>query len=122
MDDNVGPDLSHPDAIIRLTSTVLRFRCPKMSEKSKKIDYLRSFRSVGTHTTTQAVLKTANASRDYLCKSLAKKGSVPHKTIAGAAEKYITPVHQLLLACRVQPESARLDGESSHDIRIVRLA
>jgi len=109
MDDNVGPDLSHPDAIIRLTSTVLRFRCPKMSEKSKKIDYLRSFRSVGTHTTTQAVLKTANASRDYLCKGLAKKGSVPHKTIAGAAEKYITPVHQLLLACRVQPESARLD-------------
>ncbi len=111
MFEDVGPNLSHPDALIRLTSTVLRFRCPKMSDKSKKINFLKSFRTVGTHVTTQAVLKTANSSRDYLHKSLYKKGNPPHKTIAGAAEKYITPIHQLLLACRVQPESARLDGE-----------
>lgn len=110
MYEQVGPDLSHPDALIRLVSTVLRFRCPKMTEKSKKLDYLKSFRTVGTHVTTQAVLKTANSSKEYLFKSVTKKGTVPHKTIAGAAEKYITPVHQLLLACRVQPEAARLDG------------
>jgi hypothetical protein len=109
MFEDVGPNLSHPDALIRLTSTVLRFRCPKMSDKSKRINFLKSFRTVGTHVTTQAVLKTANSSRDYLHKSLSKKGNPPHKTIAGAAEKYITPIHQLLLACRVQPESARLD-------------
>jgi len=110
MDGPVGPDLSHPDSLIRITSTVLKFRCPKITAKAKKIDFARSFRTVGTHPTTQSVLKTANSSRDYLYKSLnTGKKNVPHKTIAVAAEKYITPIHQLLIACRVQPESARLD-------------
>lgn len=111
MIDEVGDNLSHPDSLIRLTSTVLRFRCPSISSKSAKdVNYLQAFRTVGTHATTQKVLKTANSTRDYLIKALsAKKKSVPHKTIAAASEQYITPIHQLLIACRVQPESARLD-------------
>mmetsp|Transcript_17178 Transcript_17178/g.32521 ORF Transcript_17178/g.32521 Transcript_17178/m.32521 type:complete len:455 (+) Transcript_17178:105-1469(+) len=110
MDDKVGPDLSHPDALIRLTSTVLRFRCPSISWKAAKdVNFLSSFHTVGTHVATQKVLKTANSSRDYLIKALSKRKNVPHTTIATAAEKYETPIHQILLACRVQPESARLD-------------
>ena len=112
MDDHVGPNLSHPDSLIRLTSTVLRFRCPTISEKAQKVDFVKSFKTVGTHVTTQKVTKTADSSRDYLNKALKSsksKKNVAHKTIASAAEKYLTPIHQLLLACRLQPESARLD-------------
>jgi hypothetical protein len=110
MEEKIGPDLSHPDSLIRLTSTVLRFRCPSISSKAAKdVNFLSSFHTVGTHVTTQKVLKTATSSRDYLIKALSKKKNVPHTTIATAAEKYVTPIHQILLACRVQPESARLD-------------
>lgn len=110
MDPPVGPDLSHPDSLIRITSTVLRFKCPKISARAKKVNFRNAFRTVGTHPTTQAVLKTANSTRDYLYKSLdTGKTNVPHKTIVNAAQKYITPIHQLLIACRVQPENARLD-------------
>jgi hypothetical protein len=111
MDEQVGPDLSHPDSLIRLTSTVLRFRCPTVSQKAAtSINFIQSFHTVGTHPATQKVLKSANSSRDYLVKALTtKKKNVPHATIASAAEAYITPINQLLLACRIQPESARLD-------------
>lgn len=111
MDEQIGPDLSHPDSLIRLTSTVLRFRCPSISEKAvKSINFRKAFHTVGTHPTTQKVLKSADSSRAYLVKALStKKKNVPHKTIASAAEAYIPHVNQLLLACRVQPESARLD-------------
>jgi|EP00979_Chaetoceros_neogracilis_P018203 hypothetical protein len=111
MEEQIGPDLSHPDSLIRLTSTVLRFRCPSISEKAaKSINFLAAFHTVGTHPATRKVLKSANSSRDYLVKALStKKKNVPHKTIASAAEAYIPNVNQLLLACRIQPESARLD-------------
>lgn len=110
MNEKVGQDLSHPDSLIRLTSTVLRFRCPSVSPKAAKdVNFLTSFHTVGTHVTTQQVLKTANSARDHLIKALSKKKSVPHTTIVTAAQKYTNPIHQILLACRVQPESARLD-------------
>jgi len=81
-----------------------------MTAKSKKINFLNAFRTVGSHPSTQSVLKTANSTRDYLYKSLdTGKKDAPHKTIVSAAQKYITPIHQLLVACRVQPENARLD-------------
>jgi len=101
-------ELTYPDALIRLTSTVLKFRVPTMSEKSKTIDFLRSFHTVGTHPTTQSVLKSANNSRDYLIKALSSS-KTPHKTVLNAVQRYIPPLHQILVACRVQPESARLD-------------
>jgi hypothetical protein len=107
-DTNNVQDLAYPDALIRLTSTVLKFRVPSMSEKSKHVDFLRSFHTVGTHPTTQTVLKSANSSRDYLFKALSSS-KTPHKTVLNAAQRYILPLHQILVACRVQPESARLD-------------
>lgn len=107
-DSQVQNDLSHPDSIIRLTSTVLKFRVPTMSEKSSSINFLRSFHTVGTHPTTQSVLKSANNSREYLFKGLSSS-KTPFKTILNAAQRYLPPLHQILVACRVQPESARLD-------------
>ena len=58
--ESVGPDLSHPAALTRLTSTVLRFRCPSISNTSAKLNYIRSFKTVGTHESTQKALKTVS--------------------------------------------------------------
>lgn len=115
MDDDKGPDLSHPDSMIRLASTVLRFRCPEIN-KVKNLNFVRSFRTVGTHTTTQSVLKQADSSRSYLAKSLSVSGKdTPHRTIVGAAQKYLPFINQILLACKVQPENARLDQQLIFD-------
>lgn len=111
MDDRTGPDLSHPAALTRLTSTVLRFRCPSVSSTSAKLSFVRSFKTVGTHETTQKAFKAADTNRNYLVKSLTSKSkNVPHKTIVSAAERYIPNIHQILLTCRVQPENAQLDS------------
>jgi hypothetical protein len=111
MDDRTGPDLTHPAALTRITSTVLRFRCPTVSSTSAKLNFARSFKTVGTHPTTQKAFKAADTNRNYLIKSLATKTKeVPHKTIVSAAERYLPNIHQILLTCRVQPENAQLDS------------
>jgi len=104
-------DLSHPNAMIRLASTALRFRCPSMkSTKGYTISFVKAFKTVGAHPTTQSVLSEADSSRSYLKTALATKGNdVPHKTIVGAAQKYVPFINQILFACKVQPENARLD-------------
>lgn len=66
MNDSVAPDLSHPSALTRLTSTVLRFRCPSISSTSAKLNYIKSFKTVGTHETTQKALKAVSAEFLYL--------------------------------------------------------
>eukprot|EP00558_Chaetoceros_sp_UNC1202_P007631 CAMPEP_0197234718 /NCGR_PEP_ID=MMETSP1429-20130617/2393_1 /TAXON_ID=49237 /ORGANISM="Chaetoceros sp., Strain UNC1202" /LENGTH=406 /DNA_ID=CAMNT_0042693195 /DNA_START=86 /DNA_END=1306 /DNA_ORIENTATION=- len=77
---------------------------------SKNIDFIRSFKTVGSHPSTQTCLKAANSARAQLHKTLTEsKRNPPNKSIAAAAENYINPIQQILLACRVQPESARLD-------------
>lgn len=112
MDEKVGPDLSHPNSMIRLASTVLRFRCPTIGNTGvKKLSYANSFKTVGSHTSTKAVMKSADSARKYLEKSLATTGkTVPHKTIIGAAQKYSPIVDQILLTVKVQPEYALLDN------------
>eukprot|EP00555_Chaetoceros_dichaeta_P003086 CAMPEP_0198249312 /NCGR_PEP_ID=MMETSP1447-20131203/878_1 /TAXON_ID=420782 /ORGANISM="Chaetoceros dichaeta, Strain CCMP1751" /LENGTH=428 /DNA_ID=CAMNT_0043933919 /DNA_START=37 /DNA_END=1323 /DNA_ORIENTATION=+ len=104
-------DLSHPNAMIRLSSTALRFRCPSIeSTKGFTISFVKSFKTVGTHPTTKSVLEQADSSRSYLKTSLATKGSnIPHKKIVGAAQKYVPFINQILFACKMQPENARLD-------------
>jgi hypothetical protein len=39
-----------------------------------------------------------------------KSRDVPHKNIVSATSRYIPNIHQILLTCRVQPESAQLDA------------
>lgn len=104
-------EATHPAALTRLTSTVLRFRCPTISSTSAKLSYVKSFKTVGTHETTKKALKNADTNRNYLVKSLSSsKSNVPHKTIVSAAQRYIPDIHQILLTCRVQPENAQLDA------------
>lgn len=51
-----GQDLLPPDAVIRLASVVHRFRCPEMG--SKKLSYVKSFKSASTsHETSQALMR-----------------------------------------------------------------
>jgi len=104
-------DLSHPDAMVKLSSTVLRFRCPTIDKtKGFNISFVKSFKTVGTHATTKSVLEQADSSRSYLRNALATEGTdIPHKRIIGAAQKYLPMINQILLACKFQPESARLD-------------
>mmetsp|Transcript_23603 Transcript_23603/g.26916 ORF Transcript_23603/g.26916 Transcript_23603/m.26916 type:complete len:433 (+) Transcript_23603:63-1361(+) len=111
MMDNIGPNLSHPAALTRLTSTVLRFRCPNISSASQKLSYVNSFRTVGKHDTTFKAFKEADSNRNHLIKALSssKSKQVSHESIALAASRYIPNINQILVTCRVQPENAQLD-------------
>jgi hypothetical protein len=106
--DYKGPDLSHPDALIRIVSTVLRFKIPNVGEEGKQLSFRNSMRTVGTSPRTADVLKKADEARKYLL-TVISTDPVPHKTTISAAQKYIPLMNQILLSCRVQPESARLD-------------
>lgn len=109
MDDITDPCLTpHPDAAIRLASAMHRFPCPEVM--TGDLSYERSFRTAGTHPTTRALTSQADEARISLSRALAAKGSkVSHQSIVNAAQNYIPLVHQILLSCKVQPESARLD-------------
>mmetsp|Transcript_17193 Transcript_17193/g.16642 ORF Transcript_17193/g.16642 Transcript_17193/m.16642 type:complete len:437 (-) Transcript_17193:62-1372(-) len=106
--DYKAPDNSHPDALIRIVSTVLRFKVPKVGEEGQKLCFANSLRSVGSNPKTQAVLKKADLARKYMITALSAD-PIPHKTTISAAQKYIPLMNQILLSCRVQPEAARLD-------------
>jgi len=55
-DGPIGPDLSIPDSLIRLTTAVHRFRCPDIG--SKKLSYERSFKtSSSSHVQTQELMR-----------------------------------------------------------------
>jgi hypothetical protein len=55
-DGPVGPDLTIPDSLIRLTTAVHRFRCPDIG--AKKLSYEKSFKtSSSSHVETKALVK-----------------------------------------------------------------
>ena len=114
-DDRIGPDLSHPDAAIRLASAVHRFPCPEMGTGTQSVSFSQSFRSTGSHPQTRALMSEADSARTSLCEALvgSRKGTaVSHKTIYRAASEYLPRIHRILVTCKVQLEVARLDGES----------
>jgi hypothetical protein len=51
-DEQIGPDLSPPEAIIRLASAQHRFRCPDMA-KGQSVSFVRSFKTSGSHPKTK---------------------------------------------------------------------
>lgn len=110
-DEPIGPDLSHPDAAIRLASAVHRFPCPEIGAEHQ-ISFSNSFRTAGSHPTTRAVTSQADSARASLSEALvgsSKGTTVSHKSIVRSAQKYLPFIHQVLLTCKVQPEVARLD-------------
>ena len=56
----MSQDHTHPNALTILTSTVLRNRVPTISTTSAKLNFERSFRTVGTHNSTQKALKAVS--------------------------------------------------------------
>uniref|UniRef100_A0A7S4WC64 BRO1 domain-containing protein n=2 Tax=Ditylum brightwellii TaxID=49249 RepID=A0A7S4WC64_9STRA len=110
LDGPIGPDLSHPDSVIRLASAIHRFRCPEISPE-QRISYERSFKSASeNHPETQAALRKADTFRTDLADSLVlgnKKGA--HQQVIKCAKEYLPLIHKILLTCKVQPEVARLD-------------
>ena len=64
MDDEeeIGPDLSPPDAIIRLASAQHRFRCPDMA-KGQRVSFVRSFKTSGSHPKTKQATSKVRENR-----------------------------------------------------------
>lgn len=111
MDEYVGPNLSHPDSTIRLVSAVHRFRCPEMGAL-KKVSYRRAFKTCGGHSRTKALLEKADASRASVAGALIVSQQTVNEnddSVVRATSEYLPIMGQLLLSCKIQPETARLD-------------
>lgn len=132
----------HPDSILRLASAVHRFRIPLISpedhlsfEESFKscseghkgtksvmiqvsLYYSYAFHEKITvnqnkipKTTISIRHVQADLRRDEVKQAMAA-GKLPHATLSQALKEYIPLLNQILISCKVQPESARLDSES----------
>lgn len=112
LDDPIGPDLSHPDAMIRIASAIHRFQCPEMHESSK-LSFLKSFQTVGQHSQTKALMKKANQCRgnlgDNLVKSHDSKTAAPQEAVVKSAREYLPLINSVLTSCKLQGENAQLD-------------
>jgi len=111
MSEYIGPDLGHPDSVIRLASAVHRFRCPEMGA-GRKVTYTRSFKTCGSHPKTKALLAKADSSRASLGESLVasrRSSTTDVSSVVRAADEYFPLMSQILLSCKIQPETARLD-------------
>ena len=98
----------HPDSAIRLASAMHRFPCPELIPGD--LSFERSFKTAGGHPTTRALTSQADEARISLSRALSAKGAkASHQSIVSAAQQYNPLIHQILLSCKVQPESARLD-------------
>lgn len=104
-DIELSPNSDHPDAAIRLASVVHRFKLPKIT---RKVDFARSFQTVGQHDKTRRLMNSANAAREDLAEGLSKPKVSAEKTIQDAV-RFEPLIHSILLSCKVQPEQARLD-------------
>lgn len=107
----LGPDLGHPDSTIRLVSAVHRFRVPEMGA-GKKISFTRAFKSAGSHSKTKALMAKADASRASLGEALIashRTTTSDHSAVVRAASEYLPLMNKILLSCKIQPETARLD-------------
>ena len=58
-DTPIGPDLNHPDAMIRLVSAVHRFQCPETLE-ARKVSFSKSFKTVAVLPTTKELMQKVN--------------------------------------------------------------
>lgn len=104
------------DAFVRLASATFAFRCPSMHSSSpkQKLSFSQSFKTAGSHPTTQALTSQADAEREKLATALV---SASHGTnngagtnVSNAARVYLPLIHKVLVSCAVQPEMARLDA------------
>jgi len=103
--------MGHPDSAIRLASAVHRFRVPMIG---KTVNFQRSFMTAGAHPLTKNATKRADEARKKLQTSLSAK-NISGERVYGDASRYLPFIYQILLSCKIQPESARLDERLSFE-------
>jgi len=111
MDEPLGPDLSHPDAVIRLASSVHRFQCPEVLQTGK-LSFEKSFKTSGAHPNTASLMRKADQARGNLAECLVKSRrsqNAPQEAVVLAANEYVPLIHSILLSCKFQSENAQLD-------------
>jgi BRO1-like domain len=95
-----------PASLVRLASVVYRFRVPT---PTKKICFVKAFKTVGTATATQTLLQNADLARDNLSAACDQQSTVPTSRIIDDCIRYHPFIHTILVSCKVQPDQARLD-------------
>lgn len=110
-DGPIGPDLSHPDAMIRLVSAVHRFQCPEMLQ-ARKVSFTSSFKSASVHASTKELMEKADKARETLAENIVgsrRSKNTPQKAVVQGAQEYIPWIHCILFSCQIQAESAKLN-------------
>jgi BRO1-like domain len=102
-----GPNLDHPDSLIRLASVVHRF---KVARIVNKISFENSFKSIlrSSGDSTRKLMANADDARKRLTDAVAATTVSAERVVADAI-RYQPMIHSILLSCKVQPEQARLD-------------
>lgn len=107
--DVQGPNLDHPDSAIRLASVVHRFCMPQIGTK-RKVSFAKSFSTVGRSDKGRKLMLNADDARQRLVDACSAS-KVSADRVVGDAKRYSPLIHTILLSCKVQPESARLDDK-----------
>mmetsp|Transcript_8971 Transcript_8971/g.12418 ORF Transcript_8971/g.12418 Transcript_8971/m.12418 type:complete len:402 (-) Transcript_8971:498-1703(-) len=103
-------DSKYPDAMITLATAVHSFHRPEISGKAK-ISYEESFKTVGSHPRTKAMMQKGDIQRATLTQAMlaCNQSTMTNDNAFKAAEAYLPRISQVILSCKVQPEMARLD-------------
>jgi BRO1-like domain len=105
--DNEGPNLDHPDSLIRLACVVHRFRVPRIGT-TRKLSFQKSFSTVGRADKARKLVLNADDVRERLSEACSAK-KISSERVVADARRYMPMIHTILLSCKVQPEAARLD-------------
>lgn len=110
-DAPIGPDLNHPDAMIRLVSAVHRFQCPEMLQ-ARKVSFSKSFKTVAVLPSTKELMQKADEARSNLAENIVnsrRKKNTPQIAVVQSTKEYTPFINSILLSCKIQSENARLD-------------
>jgi len=110
-DTPIGPDLNHPDAMIRLVSAVHRFQCPEMLQ-ARKVNYQKSFSSAAVHSSTKELMKKADQYRTLLAENIVnsrRSKTTPQKSVMQSTQQYLPYLQCILLSCMMQSDQAKLN-------------
>lgn len=101
--------IRYPDSAVRLASAVHRFKVPGIiNNPEQNISFAASFRTVGSNEKTKNAMRKADEERKNLLEGLRAK-KVSHKRVVDDAQRYIPLIQQILISCKLQVETARMD-------------
>ena len=94
--DLKGPNLDHPDSMIRIGSVVNYFGVPAIG--SRKVSFRASFATVGQADATRKLIANADDTRTRLAEGLSAS-KVSAERVVDDAKRYIPLIHSILLSC-----------------------